>query len=70
MKESSKKIIIDSLKCLPCSELICVDTCPWGVFQMGRDGKIEVVDPVSCTLCGLCENLCPNKAIKILREEP
>ncbi|MBX5320452.1 4Fe-4S binding protein [Candidatus Bathyarchaeota archaeon A05DMB-3] len=63
------EIMIDYEKCTPCPELKCVDTCPWGVFQVGPDKKPRVLDAASCSRCGICENLCPTKAIKVKRKD-
>jgi len=62
------QITIDYNKCPPCSELVCIDICPWGVFQQGPDKKPQLKEVASCTVCGLCESLCPSKAIKIKRK--
>jgi NAD-dependent dihydropyrimidine dehydrogenase PreA subunit len=34
------------------------------VFSL-QDKKPVIVDLDSCTLCGICEDLCPNKAITV-----
>jgi NAD-dependent dihydropyrimidine dehydrogenase PreA subunit len=62
------KIVINYEKCSPCPDLKCVDNCPWGVFQVGKDKKPLVWDAASCIECGICENICPNNAIKVKRE--
>ncbi len=36
------------------------------VFSL-KDNKPVIVDLDSCTLCGICEDLCPKKAITIER---
>jgi len=59
------EIIIDYEKCPPCLELKCVDNCPLGVFQTVSNEKPWVADAASCTFCGICEEICPCKAIKI-----
>ncbi|HKM59460.1 MAG TPA: 4Fe-4S dicluster domain-containing protein [Candidatus Bathyarchaeia archaeon] len=58
-------ILIDTSKCTSCAGLICVGVCPQGVFEEGQNRKPQIVDVVECTLCGVCVNLCPAKAITI-----
>jgi NAD-dependent dihydropyrimidine dehydrogenase PreA subunit len=58
-------IVIDYAKCSPCTTLICVGVCPFGVLEADADGKPQIVDPSFCTKCGVCANLCPTKAITI-----
>jgi NAD-dependent dihydropyrimidine dehydrogenase PreA subunit len=70
MEEHKPIILIDYTKCSPCSGLICVGVCPFGVLEAGTDGKPQIVDVASCTLCGVCANLCPEKAIIINQDEP
>ncbi len=59
-------INIDYSRCtgLECGK--CVDTCPRNVF-MFKDNKLIVRDDkvLECTLCRLCEEICPNKAIDV-----
>jgi NAD-dependent dihydropyrimidine dehydrogenase PreA subunit len=65
MGKRKSMIIIDYSKCSPCSTLICAGVCPMGVFEVGTDGKPQIVDFESCTRCDVCVNLCPTKAITI-----
>ncbi|MEM2081238.1 MAG: 4Fe-4S binding protein [Candidatus Bathyarchaeia archaeon] len=58
-------IIIDYVKCSPCSALICVGVCPLGVLEKGADGKPQITDEASCNRCGVCAHLCPLQAINI-----
>ena len=60
------KITIDYFKCMDCSSYTCVDCCAMAVFSL-QDGKPVIVDLDSCTLCGICEDLCQKKAITIER---
>jgi NAD-dependent dihydropyrimidine dehydrogenase PreA subunit len=60
----SMKIKIDYIKCEDCRSYTCVDACAMAVFGL-QDGKPVIVDLDSCTLCGICEDLCPKKAITI-----
>ena len=68
MSKSKAELVLDRGKCAPCPELFCIDNCPWGVFQLGPDKKPQVFDAASCNVCGLCESLCPNKAIRLKRK--
>jgi NAD-dependent dihydropyrimidine dehydrogenase PreA subunit len=63
---SSMNIKIDYAKCRDCRSYTCVDSCAMAVFSL-EDSKPVVVDLDSCTLCGICEDLCPKKAITIER---
>ena len=65
-----KSILIDYNKCSPCSTLICIGVCPFGVLEAGTNGKPQIVDVASCTRCGVCVNLCPAKAIIINSDKP
>lgn len=58
------KIKIDYVKCQNCNSYTCVDCCAMAVFSL-QNKKPVIVDYDSCTLCGICEDLCPNNAIKI-----
>jgi NAD-dependent dihydropyrimidine dehydrogenase PreA subunit len=70
MGNHKSMILIDYTKCSPCSTLICVGVCPFGVLEAGTDGKPQIVDAVSCTRCSVCANLCPAKAIIINQDKP
>ena len=65
MGKHKKPISIDYTKCAPCSGFICIGVCPEGVLETGPDNKPILVDVSSCTSCGVCENLCPLKAITV-----
>lgn len=61
---SSMKIKIDYVKCNDCNAYTCVDCCAMAVFSL-QENKPVINDWDSCTQCGICEDLCPKKAIKI-----
>ena len=43
----------------------CVEHCPTpGAITSGQ--RIPVVDPLLCTGCGACEEVCPGNAIQVL----
>jgi DNA-directed RNA polymerase subunit D len=50
--------------------LKCVEACPKEVFAF-QSGEIKVRSDklLDCTMCKLCENLCPSGAIKVSHEE-
>ena len=63
-KNKNFKVVIDKEKCLGCGS--CVALVP-EVFQLGKDGKAEVKDPLAASLeqIQLAKEACPVKAIKI-----
>ncbi len=65
MDKPETVILIDLGKCLPCSGLVCIGVCPLGVLEEGKDKKPCIVDEASCSRCGVCAGLCPQKAITV-----
>ena len=53
---------IDKEKCTNCLE--CIDACYRGVYQKSGD-KVEVTNPLNCTLCDYCLETCEPNAITI-----
>jgi NAD-dependent dihydropyrimidine dehydrogenase PreA subunit len=41
--------------------------CPEGVLEEDTNGKPKVADTAGCTVCGVCVDLCPQKAIAVCR---
>lgn len=46
---------------------LCVSFCPRKVLALNL-GKVEVRDWKSCIKCGLCEEVCPDYAIRVRRD--
>ncbi len=69
MDRHKAHVSIDRSKCIPCSGLVCVGVCPEGILGQGPDKKPIVDAEASCTLCGVCVNLCPTKALAIKQSE-
>jgi len=69
MGKCNSIVLIDYTKCPPCSGLICIGVCPLAVLEESTNGKPQIEDEASCNRCGVCANLCPEKAIKINQEE-
>jgi NAD-dependent dihydropyrimidine dehydrogenase PreA subunit len=69
MGKHNSIILIDYVKCSPCSGLICVGVCPFGILEEDVNGKPKIVDAASCNLCGVCANLCPGEAIIVNQNE-
>jgi len=58
---------IDYKKCSGC--LSCFNFCPHGVYTVERE-KPKVKNPDECIeFCHGCEKICPQKAIKYMREK-
>jgi len=49
--------------CNQCQERYCM-RCPDNAMSLGKDGQV-IVSPTVCTLCEICEKLCPIGAIEI-----
>lgn len=58
------RIEIDQDKCdaSDCAE--CVDSCPMSIFQL-ENNKIITKSEEDCTLCEMCQDICPSSAINI-----
>lgn len=61
----SIEISIHRARCKRCG--YCVEFCPKKVFAT-EEGVPVVLRPDLCTGCGLCEALCPDFAIKVVRK--
>ncbi|MCW4005154.1 MAG: 4Fe-4S binding protein [Candidatus Bathyarchaeota archaeon] len=60
-------IAIDHNKCPPCPDMVCLGVCPQGILEPADDNKPHVTNVSSCTKCGVCADLCPEKAITITK---
>lgn len=51
-------------KCSAC--LVCGERCPTGALQASEDEHARAItfEPALCTDCGLCEQLCPQQAVR------
>ena len=54
--------------CQLCRERYCTK-CPEAAIQIGYLGQV-VVSPTLCTVCGICETLCPSGAIEVFDDIP
>lgn len=48
-------------RCIRCKYMECVEACPIPCFAEGM--LMLVIDPAECIDCGLCEPVCPARAI-------
>lgn len=53
-------------KCAGCGA--CVQHCPSGAVQIGKDGK-AFINQKMCQRCGLCKNVCPFDAIEEITDD-
>ncbi len=60
------RVTIDASRC-PADCTLCIDLCP--VKLIVREGRQVFLKTETCSLCGVCRNICPEGAITILREE-
>lgn len=61
----SNKPVIDQIKCSYC--LQCYIFCPEGAIKR-KDNCVETALDF-CKGCGICENVCTKKAVKMVKEE-
>ena len=61
-----KVVVVDRL-CKGCG--ICVDFCPMKVLEMSNAPKSRPVmkNEAKCTKCGVCELMCPDFAIFVVK---
>jgi len=59
------KPILNQEKCVKC--LLCWVYCPEPAIHRHEDNSVEI-DYKFCKGCGICENVCPTKAITMVRE--
>ncbi len=64
------KIIVNQRLCQGDDCLKCVEACPKEVFTF-ESGEIKVRSDklLDCTMCKVCEKICPSGAVKVDREE-
>lgn len=64
MQDDNQLLMIHNDWCKGCA--LCVDVCPKHCLEM--DGLLpRLTDPKLCTSCGMCEYLCPDFAIHVLK---
>ena len=67
------QILVDETYCKGCG--LCVSVCPQGILELDEDTlspkgyhPAKCFDPDSCTVCLSCATICPDVAIKIVKE--
>lgn len=54
--------VIDAKRCRNCKQ--CMSFCLFGVYELSKDGKVQVVNPRNCkNHCPACARICPEAAI-------
>jgi 2-oxoglutarate ferredoxin oxidoreductase subunit delta len=61
-----KEVKVDRIKCKSCG--ICIDLCPKKVLKENETGDVYVENISGCIGCMICENECPDFAIKVYKE--
>ena len=65
MCDDEKLIMLHEAWCKGCE--LCVDVCPKHCLEMDAGQLPRLTDPALCTSCGMCEYLCPDFAIHVLK---
>ncbi len=60
------KIKIHKLRCKNCG--ICVTFCPKKVLAQDENERLYVADPSACIGCNICNQVCPDFAIEVIKE--
>jgi 2-oxoglutarate ferredoxin oxidoreductase subunit delta len=70
--DRGKSLWVNQERCKGCE--LCIEVCPVGVLEPSGELNSRGVPPPAlkregrCTLCTLCQNMCPDLAIYILPE--
>jgi 2-oxoglutarate ferredoxin oxidoreductase subunit delta len=62
-KAGEKKPVFDSARCKRCG--ICAHFCPFDAIALNEDGTPYLAKPEACTSCRLCQDMCPDWAIRL-----
>ncbi len=54
---------IETQKCTNC--LICINICPTGALQSGKDRLQVLFQPSNCVKCRICHEVCPEECIHL-----
>ena len=55
--------------CVQCEERSCVEACPVGALSINGGTGAIVIDREVCILCGVCEDACPTRGIRLIEYE-
>jgi len=67
-RTAKKKPVFDPARCKRCG--VCVRFCPFGAIAQKQDGMPYLAKPELCTSCRLCQDMCPDWAIRLVPEGP
>ena len=56
-------IVVDETKCIGMECCVCEKVCKYDAIHFYGSDNIPIIDPVKCTGCGECVEVCPTKAL-------
>jgi 2-oxoglutarate ferredoxin oxidoreductase subunit delta len=62
-RAGNKKPVFDAARCKRCG--ICAHFCPFGAIAQNEDGMPYLAKPELCTSCRLCQDMCPDWAVRL-----
>lgn len=54
--------------CVACGTCVDQKACHFHAIRLDGEGGSAAIDPAKCMGCGVCEDVCPNGAVRMRRD--